>query len=209
MNKKDIRVIPTCIEYKKEDGTIHTMDLLSNKDFSYIMYGYLQSISYYDAECGNGFRKIYTEDFSIRKTVKALKMGNQKVQKHLNLLREIKAISREVYEDVFGKYYKLYTLTCKTFVKLDLNNEYVLKLFNECDENGIRTGLLYKACSDAYNGCFLTAKKICVKIGLSTQHYSLNKVKAIQKNLYDMNIIFIEKNKTQSRIIKNIYKCNL
>lgn len=208
----NLRVIPTEVntDYIDNEGNfIYDLQLLDNKDFSYELYGYLQHISYYDKECNKQFRKVYTDDFSIRNASKALRMGTQKVQRHLKYLREIGFVTEEKFEDSYGKYHKLPKLDCSTYTKLDFENKLIKKLFYGCNEYAVRVALLYKAYCDVYQTCYLTIEQICEKIGLSQQGYCYMKIKTINSMLCEMGIIYMYTIKTKDGHLKNVYGCNI
>lgn len=212
-NKRiDYRVIPTRVnvDYLDNQGNfVYDLQLLDDKNFSYELYGYLQHISYYDKECNKQFRKVYVEDFSIRKACKALKMSNQKLQKHLKYLKEINFITEEKFEDHFGKYYKLPRLECSTYTKLDFENPRVLKLFYGCNDTTIRVALLYKAFCDNYEHCYLSIDQICEKIGISDCSYSHSKITMINKMLCELGIIYMYKVPGPNGHFKNVYGCTI
>lgn len=209
--KNNVRVIPTQVKTsdEAENNFRKDMQLLDDKNFSYELYGYLQHISYYDKECDKQFRKVYLEDFSVRKTVEVLKMGNQKVQKHLKYLREIGFITEEKFEDCYGKYYKLPKLDCSTYTKLDFENKIVKELFYSCNECAIRMALLYKSYCDFYGSCCLTPEQVCDKIGLSHQSYSYNKVRTINRMLCEIGVIYMKTIRFENGKEKNVYRCNI
>lgn len=171
------------------DFLLYDLELTKNKKFSYLVYGYLQQMSYSDKESRREYRKVYTDEFSIRKCCKALKMGDQKVQKHLAFLRENGFLSTDTYQDPYGTYYKLPVLECSIYTKLDFEKKCISQLFNALNEDAIKVFLTYKAYCDAYDACYLTIEQICDHIGLSHQGYSYKKIKDINATLVQIGLI--------------------
>lgn len=208
--KKNYRIMPITIkkeESNKVDISMTEIELIKEKPFSYLVYGYLQQISNSDKDTMKDYRKVYIDNFSGNKISSVVKMSKPTVLNSLKFLQEKSFLSKETFEDSYGKYKKLYVLNCKHYVKLDFSDRRIEKL-NKCiKETGLRLYLIYKYYCDLYGECYLSMEQLCKLLNLSYSGKNKKTISLYNEVLSDIGLIKVEKKSRGKYKNKNTYKC--
>ncbi|WP_415349967.1 hypothetical protein [Clostridium perfringens] len=202
---------------------------LEDKNFSYGVWLYLQSIS----KCNHmdEYRYVKVKDIKLNNLINFIfNLGRNKekdnyfnriiskptLKKALNYLREIGLIiesvdGSEVIEGCTGEYYKLKN-NFKRYVLME--NDYLKILLKYLSQDSIKVYLLYYSFNrqNMEGVCFLNQETILKRIGLSASGQNFKKLWHINKELQKFDLIrkYQEIQKINGREVKrkNIIKVN-
>lgn len=188
---------------------MNCIDLLKKGTMNYVVYGYLQLNSNFDEKNKADYRKIYIEYLNATQIAKECKKTSSRntVSKALKTLEELNLLSKDVFEDDFGKYKKLYNLDGE-YVLLDFDKRPIQKLVTCLKSEGVALFLILKKYCNIYGKCTLTQKQILEMLGYNVKKDGNRKsLNLFLETLEDIGCIKIEKTFTENKLKKNIYYC--
>lgn len=197
-------------EHINDEGEImDCIDLLKKGTMNYVVYGYLQMNSNFDEESKRDYRKIYVELLNATQIAKecAKTSSRNTVSKALKKLEDLELLSKDVFEDDFGKYKKLYNLD-GDYVLLDFDRRPIQKLVTCIKSEGVALFLILKKYCNIYGKCTLTQEQILEMLGYNIKKDGNRKsLNLFLETLEDIGCIKIEKTFTENKLKKNIYYC--
>jgi len=149
-------------------------NFLKSKKMSYILYIYLQKISFRIE--GNTERYILKNNLNYKKIAEELNMDRRTVSKYIKNFIELGLIKIE--KDFMEQEFLVLVILNK--IDYILINTYTLNYFSNLKEYIIRTFLFHKYCQMHYNNYYCTLNQIAKQIGYSSTN--LNKI--IEANNY-------------------------
>lgn len=209
-NKTRKIVLPYC--YKDENTESEIKLAGKGCNFPYLTYTYLQYISY---SSNSNYRKIYIHHkmeyqaeglyvLTIASMCRRVKISNKTASKNIELLKEHNFLSKEIFEDEYGKYHKLYNLDDNifNFVELNIYNELLEKILKTLNNKQIQFLIHYKINSMEKLYYHSTYNILSNKLGVSASIVSKNNELLIEMELIEVKKVLLSNGK-----YGNIYRC--
>ena len=210
-NYNGYRIMPITIreEVLSDEGDfiMNEIELIKNRPFSYLVYGYLQQISNSDVDTRTNYRKVYIKNYSVNDMSKKIKLSRPKITSSLKYLEQNNFLSEETFEDYHGKYRKLYVLDCRNYVKLDFSDRRIEMLIKCVKETGLRLYLIYRYFCDTRGVCYLSMEQLCEWLEMSDSGKNRKTISLFNELLCKMELIEIEKVSYGQFKNKNVYRC--
>ena len=141
---------------------------------------------------------------TIASMCRRVKISNKTASKNIELLKEHNFLSKEIFEDEYGKYHKLYNLDDNifNFVELSIYNELLEKILKTLNNKQIQFLIHYKINSMEKLYYHSTYNILSNKLGVSASIVSKNNELLIEMELIEVKKVLLSNGK-----YGNIYRC--